>query len=62
MNLSKKYLLNRNEWDPVLLESLMRRLSAMNKHFGGSEFLIKGFLPLLLQTSDELKSKSCKRR
>ncbi|XP_070492270.1 lysosomal-trafficking regulator [Chironomus tepperi] len=55
MNLSIRYLENRDQWDPEVMTSLMRRISCMNKYFGGSDFIIKGFSPVLSLNEAELE-------
>jgi hypothetical protein len=57
MNLSIKYVENKDQWDPELLKSLMTRLSCMNKYFDNSDFIIKGFSPVLSQKRKEFECK-----
>lgn len=55
MSLSTRYIENRDQWDPEELTSLMKRLSCMNKYFGSSDFILKGFSPVLTQNENEFE-------
>ena len=57
MNLSIKYIENRDQWDAEVITTLMKRLSCMNKYFGNSDFIIKGFTPILTRKENEFESK-----
>ncbi|KAL7034576.1 hypothetical protein ACKWTF_008011 [Chironomus riparius] len=56
MNLSIKYIENRDQWDAEEITTLMKRLSCMNKYFGNSDFIIKGFTPILTRKENEFET------
>lgn len=52
MDLSRRYIENKDQWDPELLTVLINRLNSVNKNFEDSAFLLKGFSPIL-STNDK---------
>jgi hypothetical protein len=47
MDLSRRCVEKPDQWQPNTLINLVQRLSCMKPYLGGSDFLLKGFSPIL---------------
>jgi hypothetical protein len=57
MDLSKRCVERPEQWQPNVLISLAQRLTCMKTFLGGSEFLLRGFAPILKNNHESLLGK-----